>query len=110
MAYNALMQFDEVSGFTKRVVRLLGDESYAELQIALVENPELGKLIQHSGGLRKVRWALPGKGKSGGTRVIYYFWGREQDRITFCDIYPKKEKEDLTQREIETLKKQIDQS
>ena len=102
------MQFEELSGFTKRVLRVMGDESYTALQIALFLNPELGKLIRHSGGLRKVRWALPGKGKSGGVRVIYYFWGREQDRITFCDIYPKNEKENLTQSEIQSLKKQIE--
>lgn len=108
LTYASPVQFDEFSGFTKRVLRLLDDESYAALQIALVQDPELGKLIQRSSGLRKVRWALPGRGKSGGVRVIYYFWGADEDRITFCDIYPKNEKENISQSEIETLKKQID--
>jgi hypothetical protein len=100
--------FEELSGFTKHVVRLLDDENYFALQVALIRNPELGTLIQHSGGLRKVRWALRGRGKSGGVRVIYYFWGRDEDRITFCDIYPKSKKEDLTPNEIRTLKQQIE--
>ena len=65
------MIFEELSGFTKRVLRLLEDESYATFQFALAANPELGKLIKNSGGLRKVRWSLPGRGKSGGVRVIY---------------------------------------
>ncbi len=104
------MFFEELSGFTKRVLRLLDDENYTALQVALFRKPDLGKLIQHSGGLRKVRWALPGKGKSGGVRVIYYFWGSTDDRITFCDIYPKSEKEDLTQSEIQSLRKQIEET
>src|ERR1700735_3405365 len=102
------MYFEELTGFTKRVLRLLDDESYTALQVDLFRDPELGKLIQNSGGLRKVRWALPGKGKSGGVRVIYYYWGREEGRITFCEIYPKSEKENLTQSEIQSLKKQIE--
>ena len=104
------MYFEELSGFTKQLLRLLDDESYAGLQIALCQNPELGKLIQHSGGLRKMRWAMPGRGKSGGVRVIYYFWGSAEDRITFCDIYPKNEKENLSRGEIESLKNQIEQT
>ena len=99
--------FEELSGFTKRVVRLLEDQDYAELQIALTQNPELGKVIKNSGGLRKVRWALPGRGKSGGVRVIYYWWVSDS-LITFCDIYPKNEKEDLTASEIRALRAQLE--
>jgi hypothetical protein len=102
--------FEELSGFTRRVIRLLDDQSYMAFQIALVKNPELGKLIRQSGGLRKIRWALPGKGKSGGVRIIYYFWGRAEDRITLCEIYSKNEKETLTPGEIQSLRKQIEQT
>lgn len=98
-----------MSGFTRRVVRLLEDEDYAALQIALSQNPELGKVIKHSGGLRKIRWALPGRGKSGGVRVIYYWWVSES-LITLCDIYTKNEKEDLTPSEIQALRKQLEGS
>jgi hypothetical protein len=101
------MIFEEISSFTKRVVHLIDDESYAELQFALATNPELGKLIRGSGGLRKVRWALAGRGKSGGVRVIYYWWTAAH-RITFLDIYPKNEKENLTPNEIESLRQQIE--
>jgi mRNA-degrading endonuclease RelE of RelBE toxin-antitoxin system len=100
------MVFEELSSFTRSVTRLLDDESYAELQFALAANPELGKVIRGSGGLRKVRWALAGRGKSGGVRVIYYWWVADS-LITLADIYSKNEKEDLTPREIEALCKQI---
>ncbi len=82
------MVFEELSGFTKSVTRLLEDESYAELQFALAANPDAGR------------------GKSGGVRVLYYWWVAE-DLITLADIYPKNEKEDLTPREIEDLRQQI---
>jgi mRNA-degrading endonuclease RelE of RelBE toxin-antitoxin system len=100
------MVFEELSNFTRSVNRLITDESYAELQFALAANPELGKVIRGSGGLRKVRWALPGRGKSGGVRVIYYWWVAD-NLITLAEIYPKNEKEDLTTREIESLRRQI---
>jgi mRNA-degrading endonuclease RelE of RelBE toxin-antitoxin system len=77
------------------------------LQIALAANPELGKIIRGSGGLRKVRWARPGRGKSGGVRVIYYWWVTD-GIITLADIYSKNEKEDLTPREIEALRQQVE--
>ena len=66
------MKFYETSIFTTQIVGLISDESYSELQAALIVNPEAGALIQRSRGLRKIRWRLPGKDKSGGIRVIYY--------------------------------------
>ena len=70
---------------------------YAELQNILQMNPEIGDLIQNTGGARKVRMALPGKGKSGGARVIYYL--KMKKAIYFLDIYPKSKKNDLTHAE-----------
>ena len=63
----------ETSIFTKQVKELMTDEVYRELQNTLVAYPESGKLIQGSGGLRKIRWGIAGKGKRGGVRAIYYF-------------------------------------
>ena len=101
------MTFNELSNFTKQVIKLLDDESYAQLQIELYHRPELGKLIKGSKGLRKVRWAAKGRGKSGGVRVIYYWWV-ENELITFCDIYSKNEKEDLTSHEIKKLNEELE--
>ena len=67
-------------------------------------NPELGKLVRGSGGLRKIRWGLPGKGKSGGARVIYY-WAVKEDHIFMLLMYSKSEQEDLTPSQLKILKK-----
>ena len=53
---------------------------YRRLQTVLVIRPDAGELISGSGGLRKIRWGAPGRGKRGGVRVIYYRAVR-QDRI-----------------------------
>jgi hypothetical protein len=66
------MEIFETSIFTKQIVGLLSDEDYRNLQRVLAINPLAGVLIKNSGGLRKLRWGITGKGKSGGIRVIYY--------------------------------------
>ncbi len=65
--------------FTKTISTILDDEEYRSMQNALVENPALGVVIPHGGGLRKMRWGAEGRGKRGGIRVIYYWWtGKER--------------------------------
>ena len=64
----------ETSIFTKLIKQLKSDGQYRELQEALVNRPDLGDLIRGSGGLRKVRWKLDASKKSGGIRVIYYWF------------------------------------
>ena len=68
-------------------------------RIALVEflaqNSEAGDLIPGTGGLRKLRWAKPGKGKSGGYRAIYYYFS-EDVPIYLLAIYAKNQQVDLT--------------
>jgi len=96
------MVFIEVPAFTSRVLRYLGEDRYAELQDHLSLRPAAGTVIPGSKGLRKVRWAAKGHGKRGGVRVIYY-WHVTPEIITFLDIYPKNEKDDLTKDELRLL-------
>jgi hypothetical protein len=101
-----LFSFRETTRFTRRVIEYLGDESYAQLQWYLLRHPEVGDLIQTGGGIRKVRWAAVGKGKRGGTRVIYYL-ASARGEFFMLDIYAKSEKEDLTSDELEGLRKLV---
>ena len=98
------MQFVETTLFTRQITDLLDDADYALLQRALVRDPALGDIIQRSGGMRKVRWATKGRGKSGGARIIYY-WAVAQETILMLAAYPKNVKADLTQDEIKQLRR-----
>ena len=62
--------FIETQVFTKQVTLLLDDADYRQLQVTLALKPRAGDMIRGSGGLRKIRWAARGRGKSGGIRVI----------------------------------------
>ena len=93
----------ETSVFTRRIKELMEDEAYAKFQQLLIHQPDIGDLIPHSGGLRKVRWKQKGKGKRGGIRVIYY-WA-ENDQIWMLYVYAKTRQENLTNDQLHTLKK-----
>lgn len=66
MPYNSITIFIETSIFTKIIGRYLTDEELLDLQEYLLQSPEAGKIIRETGGVRKLRWAVSGKGKSGG--------------------------------------------
>ncbi len=97
----------ETSVFTRQVRGLLSDEEYRELQIALVKRPHAGSVVVDSGGLRKVRWAIKGRGKRGGVRVIYY-WAVAPGQLLMLLIYSKSERDDLTPEQLKTLKKIVE--
>ena len=89
MPYNgSVFSFIETHLFTRLVMQYLSDEQYTELQLALINNPELGPVIARTGGVRKLRWAAPGRGKRGGYRVIYYV-RRPKGIIWMLTMYPK---------------------
>jgi len=74
------MVFIETSIFTKLLPKYMQDEEYRLFQLYLMENPDKGNTVVSSGGVRKIRWAINNKGKSGGIRVIYY-WKEKSDEI-----------------------------
>ena len=67
-----MFSFIETRLFTKLVLDYLSEEDYTALQQTLMWRPDAGLVIPGSGGIRKLRWAAPGRGKRGGYRVIYY--------------------------------------
>jgi len=97
----------ETTIFTRLINTLMSDEDYRELQEALVQRPDLGDLIKGSGGLRKVRWKLEGRGKSGGVRVIYY-WVVQDDQLRMLYVYPKGKQENLTPDQLQTLRQIVE--
>ena len=88
--------FYETPFFTRRVAELLDDETYRGLQNELQVNPAKGAVMPGCGGIRKVRWDDPsrGKGKRGGWRVIYLHVP-ETRCMYFVTIYGKDEQDDL---------------
>ncbi len=92
----------ETSVFTRRLTALMHDEDYRRFQVSLMLNPEIGSVIPHSGGLRKLRWGLEGRGKRGGARVIYY-WEPSREMILMLLVYPKNEQDDLSPEQARIL-------
>ena len=85
------MKFIETTIFTKLMPKYLTDDEYRVFQWHMLLNPEAGDIVCGSGGVRKVRWAPKGKGKSGGVRIMYYF-KKSDDEIWLLTIYSKSEK------------------
>ena len=102
-----MFSFIETKLFSRLLADYLTDDEYALLQNALAESPDQGALVPGSGGVRKVRWAQPGRGKRGGIRVVYYAKSRE-GVIWMLTIYAKNEKENIPAHVLRKIKEEID--
>ena len=101
------MIFVETHVFTSQIKELLSDHEYGAFQQQLADHPEAGKIIPGTGGLRKIRVAAKGHGKSGGARVIYYHFV-SASRIALLFAYPKNEQINLTPAQKAALMKVIE--
>lgn len=102
------MDFTETRLFTRKISSYLSDDEYQRLQVHMLEHPDAGEVIKGSGGIRKLRWAVEGKGKRGGIRVIYFLY-LPVARILMLTVYAKNELEDLSQQEIKLLRKIVEE-
>ncbi len=84
----------------------LTDGDLRRLQEELLSNPQAGKVIQGTGGVRKMRFAFQGHGKSGGVRVIYVDFV-VCEKLYLITAYPKSEKDNLTKAERNELKQLV---
>ena len=96
------IEFVETSVFTSQIKQLASDEDLLKLQVDLIAQPRKGRLIEGTGGLRKVRMSVGKRGKSAGVRVVYLIAHR--GRIYFLYAYPKSKKDNLTNVEKSELK------
>ncbi|HEU4773781.1 MAG TPA: type II toxin-antitoxin system RelE/ParE family toxin [Lysobacter sp.] len=97
------MIFIETPVFTRQISEMVTDEQYAEFQHLLADSPEAGDVIKGTGGLRKIRLALDNRGKSGGARIIYYYFVNAS-QIALLFAYPKNVASDLTAEQKAVLK------
>jgi hypothetical protein len=97
------MEFVELPSFTKAVQEEKAEEQLQKLQNELIANPEKGDLIRNTGGFRKVRMPLPGMGKSGGARVIYYYLV-DDSQILLAMLYKKTDRDTLSHDQEVALK------
>ena len=99
--------FIETPSFTKRWFTLgFTEDDLAELQQFLIKNPDAGNIMVGTGGLRKIRFAFEGRGKSGSARVCYVdFAAFEKNYL--IQVFSKDEKQNLTDAEKKEVKKAI---
>ncbi len=97
-----------IGTFEDKARRLLGKTGFDDMLEFLARRPKAGRIIQGTGGLRKVRVARPGRGKSGGARVIYYYHDGQKP-ILLLLIYAKADQENMTNKQKARLKKYVDE-
>jgi len=96
----------ETPVFTEQIIDIMDDEDYAKFQTTLCRNPVAGTVITGTSGLRKIRCKLPGRGKRGGARMIYY-WFNNRQQIYMLFAYPKNKQVDLTTQQKSILMKYV---
>ena len=96
----------ETERFLKDAKPLISDLERERLVMFVGANPEAGEIIPETGGVRKLRWALAGRGKRGGARIIYYYHN-ELLPFFLLAAYAKNEKANLSKAERNAMKQAI---
>lgn len=106
MPYNFPVIFIETTIFTKLIGNYLNADEYMGLQQYLFLHPDKGDVIPGTGGVRKLRWSMTGKGKRGGIRIIYY-WKKQDNEIWMLTVYGKGEKSVISSNIIKKIAEEI---
>lgn len=95
------------SAFRKLSSKLLNEVLLEELYVFISANPESGKIIPGTGGVRKLRWksATNNKGKSGGVRILYHY--HQEILILLLTLYSKSDQDSITDLERAELKRKL---
>jgi hypothetical protein len=99
-----LFEFVWLPTFERASRKLLSEDDRRSIEVTLCEDPEAGDLMQRTGGFRKLRVPLGGRGKSGGARVIYLA-DPSRNRLFMALAYAKGTKSTLTRREEDELRR-----
>lgn len=105
--YEFMLSFIELPAFAGVRDKYLNDDEFMVLQQYLAENPSAGEVIPRSGGCRKLRWSATGRGKRGGTRVIY-FLRLASGQIVLVTMYSKNVREDVDPRLLRRIKEDFE--
>ena len=102
-----LLTVAELPEYQRTAGKLLADEDRRAVVDHLASHPKAGDLIEGTGGVRKLRWARNGRGKSGGVRVVYYF---HSDRMPLylLTMFAKSERANLSKAERNELAGLVD--
>ena len=95
-----------IGSFEVKARELLGDAGFDGMLEFLARHPKAGRIVPGTCGLRKVRFARPGQGKSGGARVIYYYHDARKP-ILLLLIYAQADQENLTAKQKTRLRKYV---
>ena len=96
----------ETSRFLRQAAALMTEAARAELVAYVATNPEVGGIMPGTGGVRKLRWALQGRGKRGGARVVYYFYN-ESIPVFLLTVYAKNVRDNLSQAQKNEMQKLV---
>jgi hypothetical protein len=102
-----MLTVSETRAFIRTAAAFWTDEQRSDFINWIAANPAAGDLIVGSGGLRKVRWAVPGSGKSGGARVITYAI-LDDGEVWLLVAYSKAKFDTLPTKFLIELRKEID--
>lgn len=94
----------ETSTFERAARKLFDEDQLSELVWAFAQRPDAGVVMPRTGGFRKLRFALEGRGKSGSARVIYYYVDR-RERVYLVYAYAKSERETLSREQAKELRR-----
>jgi hypothetical protein len=98
-----MFTFIELQPFAAVRDKYLNDDEFTALQLHLMAHPDEGDVIAHSGGCRKLRWAIKGRGKRGGVRLIY-FLRINPGQIVLVTMYAKNVQENIDPKLLRRLK------
>ena len=100
------MQLYFTRTYERAIRKLLPADSRKAMETAIAAAPDAAPVIPGTGGIRKLRWAAPGRGKRGGIRTIY-FYHAGPEAVYLLTAYAKSDRDDLTPADVKALSRLV---